>query len=154
MLFYQIGSSPATIIGRQRKALEKRKSSFNSLRTSDCNRPWRASDRSPTGVGESSFITSRTSDCNRPWRASDRAPAGVGESSFITSRTSDCNRPWRASGRAPAGAGAEASYSSMFISSKVSSSSGTSSPPRWCSFWRLMYSLILATSQRLTVNAP
>jgi len=28
--------------------------------------------------GRSSFTAARTSDCNRPWRASDRAPAGAG----------------------------------------------------------------------------
>jgi hypothetical protein len=29
--------------------------------------------------GRSSFTAARTSDCNRPWRASDRAPAGAGD---------------------------------------------------------------------------
>jgi hypothetical protein len=33
--------------------------------------------------GRSSFTAARTSDCNRPWRASDRAPAGAGEEAAI-----------------------------------------------------------------------
>jgi hypothetical protein len=86
--------------GLRPRARRRGRSSFTAARTSDCNRPWRASDRAPAGAGaahqrlqsplaglrprarqpgRSFFTASRTSDGHRPSRAFDRSPVGAGD---------------------------------------------------------------------------